>query len=148
VFAAVKLCDNEKFAVATRTIAAPADHPLAGTWITEDEDSDVAYTFSAKNNRFRVSGFCRSDGEAFEIKRVKWDGKALSFIARLPSTDFVTKHVFRVRPDGKTDHELTTYEVWKKKDVRPGELPEAWRPVSRPLAPHIHIRRAPKPRKS
>jgi hypothetical protein len=107
----------------------PNDHPLIGTWITSEEDSDTAFVFSAPNNHFHVSGFCRSTGEGFEITEVKWDGDALSFVARFPSTDTMTKNVFRVRSDGTADLELTTYEIWKKKDVKPGDAPEAWEPV-------------------
>jgi hypothetical protein len=74
---------------------------------------------------------------------VKWDGKALSFIARMPSTNNVTKNVFRIRSDGKLDHELTTYDTWKKKNVKPGEIPEAWRPPSGRPTPFTKVRRAP-----
>ncbi len=102
-------------------------HPLVGTWITEDEDSNCAYVISVANNQFQISGFCRSDGEQFQITEVTWDGEELSFIARLPSTEWVTKNVFRVRPDGMADLALTSYEIWKKKDVKPGEIPEAWK---------------------
>jgi hypothetical protein len=130
-------------AVATKLAPVPDDHVLIGTWITDGEDSNAAFTVSLRGGKLRVSGFCRSDGEQFEVKQAKWDGKALSFIARMPSTDTITKNVFRVRPDGKVDLELTTYEVWKKKDVKPGELPEAWR-VSRRPTPNTKIRRAPK----
>ena len=42
----------------------------------------------------------------------------------MPSTEFTTENVFRLRPDGKVILELTLYEVWKKKDVRPGDMPE------------------------
>ena len=108
-------------------IPATPEHPLVGIWITEDEDSDAAFTFSVANNRFQVSGFSRTDGEPFEITDVKWDGEALTFIACMPSTATVTKNVFRIRPDGRADLELTTYETWKKKSVKPGEMPEAWR---------------------
>lgn len=107
-----------------RIITKLANHGLIGTWITDEEDSDAAFTVSLKRNRFHVSGFCRSDGEQFEIKKLKWDGKTLSFTARMPSTEFTTENVFRLRPDGKVILELTLYEVWKKKDVRPGDMPE------------------------
>jgi hypothetical protein len=100
--------------VPAKTPAIPVNKALLRTWITDEEDSNVAFTFSAKNNKYLVTGFCRSDGEEFEITRVKWDGKALSFIARMPSTDNVTRNVFRIRSDGELDHELTTYDVWKK----------------------------------
>jgi hypothetical protein len=121
----------------------PDNHRLIGTWITDDEDSEAAFTFSVKNKKIRVSGFSRSDGEAFEITHLKWDGKILSFTARMPSTDTVTKNTFRVRRDGRLDFELTTYEVWKKKNVKPGEIPEAWQGAT----PYTHIRRATTSRK-
>jgi hypothetical protein len=142
-----KFCDNEKSTVDPKLVPLPDDHALIGTWITEEEDSNVAFRVSLRNGKLRVSGFCRSDGEEFEIKKLKWDGKALSFTARMPSTDTVIKNVFRIRPDGKVDLELTMYEVWKKKDVQPGELPEAWRGTSRRPTPHPEIRRAPRSRK-
>jgi hypothetical protein len=123
-------------ALKTRTIR--INDTLLGTWITENEDSNAAFTVSAKNNRYRVAGFCRSDGEMFEITRVKWDGKALSFIARMPSTKAVSKNVFRIRQDGKLDLELTTYEVWKKKDIKAGEIPTAWQ--RRSVRPTQHKR--------
>jgi hypothetical protein len=109
-----------------------ADHPLIGTWVTNDEDSDAAFTFAVADGEFRVSGFCQSDGEEFEITDVNWNGTALTFTAIMPSTGFVTKNVFRIRPDGKLDLELTTYEVWRKQSVKPGEIPRGWRATSPP----------------
>jgi hypothetical protein len=106
-----------------------ADHPLIGTWVTDQDDSDAAITFSAKGDTLRVSGFCISDREEFEITKVKWDGKILSFTARMPSTETITKNVFRVRQDGKLTLELTTYEVWKKKRAAVA-TPAAWRRAS------------------
>jgi hypothetical protein len=106
-----------------------ADHPLIGTWVTSDEDSDAAFTFSVADGEFRGSGFCRSDGEEFEISGVNWDGTALTFTAIMPSTGFATKNIFRIRPDGKLDLELTTHEVWKKTGV--GQVPRGWRAPAR-----------------
>ena len=90
-----------KSAVDTKPTPMRDDHAPIGTWISK--------------GKLRVSGFCRSDGEELEVKEVKWDGKALSFTARMPSTDTVTGNLFRVRPDGSVDLELTTYEFWKKR---------------------------------
>lgn len=127
-----------------KTHAIPVKRALLGTWITLDEGSNAAFTLSTKNKRCRVTGFCRSSGEAVEITRVRWDGKALSFVARMPSIDTVTKNVFRIRSDGRLDLELTTYDIWKKKDVKPGEIPEAWRSPSGRPTPHTKVRRAPR----
>ena len=128
--------------MSAKTTGIPIRKALLGTWITAEEDSDAAFTVSVKDKRYRVTGFCRSGGEAFEISGVKWDGKALSFVARMPSTNNVTKNVFRIRPDGKPDLALTTYDVWKKKNVKPGEIPEAWRRPSGRPSPHTKVRRA------
>jgi hypothetical protein len=102
------------------------EHPLVGTWITEDEDSDSAYVVKASRGRFVVSGFCRSDGERFRITQTRWDGLNLSFEALMPSTKWKSRHVFRLKKDGSVEHEITIWENWKKKDVTPGQLPEAW----------------------
>lgn len=126
----------------SKTPSISVNKALLGTWITDEEDSNVAFAFSTKNNGYLVNGFCRSDGEEFEITRVKWNGKALSFVARMPSTSNVTKNVFRIRSDGKLDLELATYHVWKKKNVKPGQLPEAWRRAAGRPSPHTRVRRA------
>jgi hypothetical protein len=102
------------------------DHPLVGTWITDTEDSNVAFTISVQGGRFRVAGFCRMDGEQFEIYDLKWRANALSFMARMPSTNTVTKNCFRIRSDGRTDLETTIYEVWNKRKVKIGERPRGW----------------------
>jgi hypothetical protein len=103
------------------------NHPLLGTWITEDEDSDVAFVISTVDDTFHVSGFSRSSAVPFEVFDVVWDGEALSFTARFPPTNTVTQNVFRARSNGVADLELTVHEVWIKKEVKPGDLPEAWR---------------------
>jgi len=108
------------------------EHPLAGTWITDEEDSDAAFVFTIENGEIKVSGFCQSDGEMFEIKDTKWDGETLTFTARMPSTDYTSINSFQMRPDGKADLTLTIFEVWKKKDVKPGVRPEGWQ-VAQPF---------------
>jgi hypothetical protein len=105
-------------------------HPLVGTWITEDEDSDAAFVVKVLRGRFVVSGFCRSDGEPLAIKDTRWDGRNLSFEALVRSTGWKTRNVLRLRSDGKAELQFTLWEVWKKKDVKPGQRPEAWGPTS------------------
>lgn len=100
-------------------------HPLVGTWITDGEDSDVALVIKVVRGRFAVSGFCRSDGERFKVTKVCWDGDALSFDTLVPSTKCKARHILRLQADGKVEVEFTFWEVWKKKDAKPGELPEA-----------------------
>ena len=109
-----------------RQIIIRPDHPLVGTWVTEEEDSRAAFVISVSRNKFRVSGFSRPDGEAFKITQLKWDGRALSFTARMPSTGWTTRNVLRLRRDGNANLEITLFEIWKKKDVKPREPPEGW----------------------
>jgi hypothetical protein len=105
----------------------PEDHPLIGTWITDDEDSNVAVMISVKNGSPHVECFIRSDGEFYEISNLSWDGTRLEFEGLIPSSGWRTRHVFSAAPDGTANVEFTWFEVWKKKDVKPGELPKAWR---------------------
>ena len=90
------------------------DHAFVGTWVTEDEDSDVSFEISASGDGFHVVGVCISDGEVFEIQNLASGDNWLSFDAVMPSTGWRSKNVFRLRSDGKADLELTIYEVWKK----------------------------------
>ena len=99
-------------------------HPLVGTWITDDEDSDAAFVIKVVKGRFVVSGFCRSDGEKFKITETRWENESLSFNALMPSTQQRSRNAFRVRPDGKADLELTIWEVWKKMTAKPKQLPK------------------------
>ena len=105
----------------------PKDHPLVGTWITDDEDSNVAVVIKSKGGTPHVDCFTRSDGEFHRITDMSWNGESLVFHSTVPSNGWKTKHVFRAAPDGTADVAFTWYEVWKKKKVKPGELPEAWR---------------------
>ena len=93
----------------------PFNGELEGTWVTEEEDSDAEFSFVVKDGHLEVSGVCRSDGEAFEIEDIVWDGASLSFTAIMPSTGFKSKNSFRMRDDGKADLELTYRETWKKR---------------------------------
>jgi hypothetical protein len=103
------------------------DHPLIGTWVAGDEDSDVAFGISTDGDTFQVSGFSISSGALFKISDVMWDGKALSFVARFPSTNTVTRNVLRPQSADAVTLKLTIHEVWIRKEVKLGQLPSAWR---------------------
>jgi len=105
----------------------PKDHPLVGTWITEDEDSNVSVVITSDGGTPKVKCFTRSDGEFHEITELLWDGESLEFHATVPSNGWRTKLVFRAAHDGTAHVEFTWFEVWKHSDAKPGELPEAWR---------------------
>ncbi|MFA6008445.1 MAG: hypothetical protein WC799_00570 [Desulfobacteraceae bacterium] len=102
-------------------------HPLIGTWITDNEDSDAAFSITFEDGAFKVHGFCRSDGEEFEISNLEWNGEWLRFTAKMLSTDTISKNAFRIRPDGRANLELTIFEVWKKKAININEPPQTWK---------------------
>ena len=93
-------------------------NPLVGTWVTNDEDSDVAIEVNVKDGEFRVSAFCISDDEPFTIRNLTWDGSVLRFEAVMPSTSWKTVNSLKLRSDGRVDFELTLFEIWKKKDAQ------------------------------
>lgn len=95
------------------------DHPIAGTWITDEEDSDAAFIFTVAHGYLEVSGFCRSDGEKFEIRDTRWDGDTLTFTARMPSTDYTSINSFRMRPDGKAASPLQFLRYGKRRMLSP-----------------------------
>ena len=97
-------------------------HPLIGTWITSDEDSDATFIIGVKDGKFQVAGFTRSDKEKFIIKDVKWDGTTLRFYSLMPSTNFKTVHAFRANPDGTAEVEFTWWETWKKMTPKRGGI--------------------------
>jgi hypothetical protein len=57
-------------------------HALVGIW-TEKENrfhtSSVVYTISARNGDVLVSGVDESDGVAFKVSDISWDGEKLRF---------------------------------------------------------------------
>jgi hypothetical protein len=92
---------------------------LIGSWVTEEEDSNVVFSFSKNGDIYEISGYDRSDGEAFDIQDVNWDGTSLSFVAVMPSTGFRSKNVFKLAGNGKAQLSLTIYETWKKIESPP-----------------------------
>ncbi len=44
-------------------------HPLVGTWITDEEDSDAAFVIKVSRGHFVVTGFSQSTGEKFKITK-------------------------------------------------------------------------------
>ncbi len=88
----------------------------SGTWVTEEEDSFVEFTISMSAAGFIVTGRDISDGEAFLISNISWNGEVLRFDSVMPSTQYGARHAVRMAPDGKMmEHEFTLLEIWKRK---------------------------------
>ncbi|HUA55717.1 MAG TPA: hypothetical protein VMB81_26265 [Candidatus Sulfotelmatobacter sp.] len=99
-----------------------ANHPMAGTWASiGDEDSTREFTVSvSRNGDLFVSGIDRSDGEAFVISDVAWEGKAaLRFEALMPSTGHRTRNLMRLLADGDlVEFQLTLSQPWRRSRPR------------------------------
>jgi hypothetical protein len=93
------------------------NHPLIGTWITEEEDSSAEITIAFETGHFRVTGYGSMSKEKFIIENLSWDGKKLKFTSRIPSSNDAVKHMLMLLPDLKVDHELTFCDAWKRKDT-------------------------------
>jgi hypothetical protein len=98
-----------------------SDHPLCGTWVAESDDTDdyvrAAYTISVACERFEVTGIDCSDGEAFVISEIAYDGEWLRFSSIMPSTGRVGRNCMRVMRSGKMEFRFTFTETeyWVRK---------------------------------
>ena len=92
-----------------------ARHPLVGTWFHPNGDSSAEFTIALEDGRFMVSGVDARDNERFEITGVSWNGEELCFTSVMPSTNWRTRHVFRLLDDYLVEHECTDCEVWQKR---------------------------------
>lgn len=96
-----------------------SNNPLVGTWQASEEDSSAVFVISMQGRDLCVTGYDKSDGEAFVISNVNWDGKTLRFESVMPSTGYYAKHSLRMLPgSGQMEHELTVVETWKKIAVK------------------------------
>jgi hypothetical protein len=93
-------------------------HPLVGSWRDPDLDMSAEFTVGATLRGFVVEGVDLDDGEQFEVWGVSWDGKTLSFTSRMPSTNHVVEHEFRLDRDGNVSHRFHIEETWVKAKLR------------------------------
>ncbi|WP_417069700.1 hypothetical protein [Niveibacterium terrae] len=68
--------------------ASPAQTHIAGKW--QVENSSAVFEIASAGDGIAISGLDSSDGEAFVITNVKWDGQTLEADFLMPSTDFST----------------------------------------------------------
>ena len=87
-------------------------HPLVGAWRNPDPDYASEFTVSAAPDGFTVMGVDINDGEQHEIWGVSWDGMALRFTSRMPSTNHVVEHEFRLNGVDHVIHRFTLLESW------------------------------------
>jgi hypothetical protein len=106
---------EKRFMVAVRY-----NNPLAGVWQEEKNsvsETSVIYKIEVEDERFVVSAVDESDGTAFKITHVRWDGECLKFSTLFPPTGHRARHVLHVLKAGLMKHEITytETEIWKKR---------------------------------
>ena len=78
--------------------------PLLGTWQHRapwnGDDYLSEYVISAPQGRPEVVARDLSDGEAFVISDVSWDGSTLSFVSLMPSTGRLGVNRFKLAAPG------------------------------------------------
>jgi hypothetical protein len=84
------------------------------------DDYLAEYTVSLRGGRPAVSGFDLSDGEAFKISGVSWDGKFLRFQSKMPSTGRIGVNEFKLKKDGSIQSRFTftVVEEMKRADTQ------------------------------
>jgi hypothetical protein len=94
--------------------AAPAQPALVGKW--QVENSSAVFEITSTRDGIAISGLDSSDGEAFVITNVKWDGQVLEADFLMPSTHFTT-HSRLSLADSTTlsgKYENASPEIWRR----------------------------------
>src|SRR6266481_547387 len=118
-----------------KTPGVRSTHPLVGTWAQENNSVDrtsAVFTITVKERRFLISGVDESDGTAFKISNIRWDGACLRFVSLFPPTNHKAKHSFRLVGKGRVSHRVsysdeestfTDDERWNKRlpESKPSE---------------------------
>lgn len=90
------------------------NHPLIGTWITWEEDSDLEIIIELNEGQIGVTSYDVSQKKKILISDLRYERDKLSFHSHI-SPEFTIRHVIKLRPDYNIDHELTKHEIWKRK---------------------------------
>ncbi|MBU2709163.1 hypothetical protein KCM76_24420 [Zooshikella marina] len=93
-----------------------SNHPLIGTWITENDDSAVEFTIYPEGSTLQVKGRDRMDGESFVITEIEFSNAQLSFRSTMPSTGHTVVNRMKSVSKGLVDFEYTIKETWVKVD--------------------------------
>ena len=98
----------------------PSDHVLVGTWVYhapegETSETQAVFTVTVRNGSFQVTGVDETDGEAFVVSALEWDGRWLRFESLMPSTGWRAKHALRSCGADQLEHQVTLFETWRRR---------------------------------
>lgn len=103
-----------------------SDHPLCGTWVAMCPDGScesdrTEYTISVVDYQFSVTGVDPTDGEAFIIYDVAYDGESIRFVSLMPSTGRTGRNWMRIVDKDKVEYRFTftERELWVRKPFSP-----------------------------
>jgi hypothetical protein len=99
--------------VACSTRTAYPQPMIAGTWNVEG--SSAVFRISHRGHETIIEGEDSSDGEAFRVSNVRWDGRILRADFLMPSTDW------------RTHSELTLIDPDTLQGTYKDDSPEIWR---------------------
>lgn len=68
------------------------DSTFAGSWVTEDEDSDVEFIIDFSAGVPSIQAYCLSDREQLDIIDLRIENDTLSFDSVVPSTGYRVKN--------------------------------------------------------
>jgi hypothetical protein len=113
----------------TRRIRINPNHALVGTWEQAQNPIHVTtavFTVSTERGRFRVTGLDESEGAAYEISNIRWDGKVLRLTSLFPPTNHKATNALRLTGEGQLDWRIShpfeggtwvDHELWIKRNV-------------------------------
>ncbi|MDF9832155.1 hypothetical protein M2103_000363 [Ereboglobus sp. PH5-5] len=87
---------------------------LIGDWTVVDDDTRLMLSITVKGDKPIVRAIDTYDGEQYNIKKVRWDGKELSFVLKVPSTGYETHSVIKPISLRRFEQTLTIKEMWHK----------------------------------
>lgn len=115
------------------------DARIAGRWVERDDWSNVEYVILFPDGQPSITARCISDGEMLEILDLKVADDSLSFDTLCHSTGYRGRHVLRFPCPDHCEHEITSWESWKRAGsiLRTiDENPNPWEPFY-----HLHTAR-------
>lgn len=96
-------------------IATDGIDALSGVWFDAGIRTGAEITIRVDDGEILVSEIDTSDGEVFEVSNVSWDGVALKFVARMPSTRHRVQNVLRLSSPGSINLRVTHGQHWKRR---------------------------------
>jgi ribosomal-protein-alanine N-acetyltransferase len=101
------------------------DARIAGRWVEKGDWSNVEYVILFRDGQPFITARCISDCEMLEILDLKVANDSLSFDTLCHSTGYRGRHVLRFSSPDLCEHEITSWEAWKRTGSLPSVIDES-----------------------